>query len=260
VVIYFIFTQPIPLLKHPYTNIPAMKRILILLLALACFVPASSQKTCDAVYVNNGSIIRGRITEQNDTLVKIMTGCGSEFAFRKNEILRITVEKCVTTKARITRKGYMNFTSMGVLIGSTDNDKSAPFSVLMEHNYRFNKSIALGGVIGFEQLNESVLPLGANIKLFLPAGSTDFYIGSTAGYSFSLGKPADIAITKATGGFMFSTEIGIVIPVSVGSAISIAIGYRYNELHYELNNWYMGDYKQNNTYNRLMLRFGITIF
>jgi len=237
-----------------------MKRILALLLTLACFLPASAQKNCDAVYVNNGSIIRGRITEQNDTLVRILTACGSEFAFRKNEILRIAVEKCITAKARISRKGYMNFTSMGVLIGSTENDKSAPFSVLMEHNYRFNKNFALGGVIGFEQLNESVMPLGANLKLFLPAGNTDLYFGSTAGYSFSLGKPEDIAVEKANGGFMFSTEIGIIIPVSVGSAISIAIGYRYNELHYDLNNWYMGDYKQNNTYNRLMLRFGITIF
>jgi hypothetical protein len=237
-----------------------MKRTLILLLALACFVPASSQKTCDAVYVNNGSIIRGRITGQNDTLVRIMTCCGSEFAFRRSEILRISVEKCVTAKAAISRKGYMNFTSMGVLIGSTENDKSAPLSVLMDHNYRFNKTIALGGVIGFEQLNESVLPLGANLKLFIPAGKTDIYFGTTAGHSFSLGKPEDISIKKAKGGFMFSTEIGIIIPVSTGSAISFAIGYRYNELHYDLNNWYMGDYKQNNTYNRLMLRIGITIF
>ncbi len=80
------------------------------------------------------------------------------------------------------------------------------------------------------------------------------------GIQFSLGKPEDIAIKKANGGFMFSTEIGIIIPVSSGSAISIAIGYRYNELHYELNDWYYGDYKQNNTYNRLMIRFGISIF
>jgi len=237
-----------------------MKRILFILLALSFFRPASSQKTCDAVYVNNGSIIRGRITGQNDTLVKIMTCCGSEYAFRKNEILRITTEKCVATKAMISRKGYMNFTSMGALIGSTENNKSAPFSVLMEHSYRFNKTIALGGFIGFEQLNESVMPLGAGMKLFLPAGNSDIYLGTSAGYSVSLGKPADISIKKATGGFMFSTEIGVIIPVSSGSAISIAIGYRYNELHYELNDWYFGDYKQNNTYNRLMIRFGISIF
>jgi hypothetical protein len=237
-----------------------MTRILFILLALSFFRPAISQKTCDAVYVNNGSIIRGKITEQNDTVVKIMTCCGSLFAFRKNEILRITTEKCITTKAMISRKGYMNFTSMGALIGSTENQKSAPFSVLMEHSYRFNKTIALGGFIGFEQLNESVMPLGANMKLFLPAGNSDIYLGTSAGYSVSLGKPADIAMKKATGGFMFSTEIGVIIPVSAGSAISIAIGYRYNELHYELNDWYLGDYKQNNTYNRLMIRFGISIF
>jgi hypothetical protein len=237
-----------------------MTRILFILLALVLFLPASSQKTCDVVYVTNGSIIKGKITEQNDTLVKIMTCCGSVFAFRKKEILQITTEKCIPAKAMISRKGYMNFTTMGVLIGSTENQKSAPFSVLMEHNYRFNKSIALGGLIGFEQLNESVMPLGGNLKLFLPAGISDFYLSSSAGYSVSLGKPEGIEMKKATGGFMFSSEIGIVIPVSAGSAISIAIGYRYNELHYELNNWYVGDYKQNNTYNRLMIRFGISIF
>jgi hypothetical protein len=258
--IYFILTQPLPSLDHPITNILIMIRIIFLLLALAIFLPARSQKTCDAVYLNNGSIIRGKITEQNDSLVKILTCCGSVFAFRKNEVLSIAVENCVTHKATISRKGYMNLTSMGVLIGSTENDKSAPFSVLMEHNYRFTRSFALGGFIGFEQLNESVMPLGGNIKLLLPAGSSDLYLGSSAGYSVSMGKPEDVSIKKATGGFMFSTEIGIIIPVSSGSAISIAMGYRYNTLHYELNNYYYGDYKQNNTYNRLMIRFGISIF
>ncbi len=257
---YFIFTQLIPSGNHPFINIPVMTRILFILLALSVFLPARSQKTCDAVYVNTGSIIRGKITEQNDSIVKILTGCGSVFAFRRNEILQITTEKCNATKAAIARKGYMNFTSMGVLIGSTENEKSAPFSVLMEHNYRFNKTIALGGFLGFEQLNESVMPLGANLKLFIPAGSTDIYFGTSAGHSFPLGKPPGEAVEKAKGGFMFSTEIGVIIPVSTGSGITVAIGYRYNELHYELNNWYYGDYEQNNKYNRFMIRFGITIF
>jgi len=237
-----------------------MTRIFLILLALVFFHPVRSQKICDAVYLKNGSIIKGRITEQNDTLVKVMTCCGSVFAIGPNEVLRVTTEKCNTAKAIITRRGYMNFTSMGVLLGSTENEKSAPFSILMEHNYRFNKNIALGGVMGFEQLNESVMPIGGNLKLFALAGNTDLYFGTSAGYSFPLGKPGEMGIEKAKGGFMFSTEAGIVIPVSNGAAISFAIGYRYNELHYKLNNWYYGDYTQNNTYKRLMLRFGITIF
>ena len=83
----------------------------------------------------------------------------------------------------------MNFTSMGVLIGSTENQKSAPFSVLMEHNYRFNKTIALGGFIGFEQLNESVMPLGANMKLFLPAGNSDLFLALQPGIQFPWENP-----------------------------------------------------------------------
>jgi len=237
-----------------------MSRILFILLALAIFSPASSQKSCDAVYAINGSIIRGKITEQNDSIVKIMTCCGSVFAFRKEEILSIGNEKCISAKAEISRKGYLNLTSMGALIGSTENVKSAPFSVLMEHHYRINKVVALGGLIGFEQLNESVMPVGGTLKLFGPAGNADIYLGISSGYSFSLGKPGEEGITKANGGFMGSTELGIIIPVSAGSAITLAFGYRYNELHYDLNNWYYGDYKQVNTYNRLMIRFGIAIF
>jgi len=258
--IYFIITQPIPTLKHPFKNTLIMTKILIILLSLAFFIPASSQKTCDVVYVNNGSIIRGKLAEQNDSVIKIMTCCGSLFAFRVNEIIRVTNEKCNTSPLMNSRQGYMNFTTMGVLIGSSENQKSASFSVLMEHNYRFNKIIALGGFMGYEQLNESVMPLGANIKLFIPAGGSDLYLGFSGGYSVSLDKPEDMAIKKATGGGMFSTEIGVIIPVSVGSAISFAIGYRYNELHYQLNDWYFGDYEQNNTYNRFMMRFGISIF
>ncbi len=236
------------------------KIILIFLTLVFLFQPGISQKTCDAVYTANGSIIRGTITEQNDSVIKIQTCCGSVFAFLQREILQVTTEKCVSAKAMISRKGYMNFTTMGVLIGSTENQRSAPISLLMDHNYRFDKSIALGGFIGFEQLNESVMPLGGNLKLFIPAGNTDIYIGSSAGYSVSLGKPEDIGIKKANGGFLFSSEIGIIIPFSAGSAFSIAIGYRHNVLHYELNNFYYGDYEQKNTYNRLMLRFGITIY
>ena len=77
----------------------------------------------------------------------------------------------------------MNFTTFGVLVGSSDDQKSAPFSALMEHNYRFNKWIALGGVVGFEQLNENVMPLGINTKILFSAARIDYFIGGTGGYS-----------------------------------------------------------------------------
>ena len=58
-----------------------MPRFLVFLLALLFLQPARSQKMNDVIYLHNGSIMRGTLTEQNDTLVKIMTCCGNIFAF-----------------------------------------------------------------------------------------------------------------------------------------------------------------------------------
>jgi hypothetical protein len=236
-----------------------MYRFLVILMALMCFQPARPQKTVDVVYLRNGSIIRGTLSEKNDTTVKILTCCGSVFAFPAREVTRITQEKAVRTIMPIPRRGYMNFTSFGVLVGSTVDQKSAPFSAIMEHNYRFNKYLAVGGFLGFEQLNENVLPIGSDLKVFFPAGRTDFFMSCSGGYSISLEKPDETGMKKATGGMMAATEAGIIIPVSQGSALTLAIGYRYNVLNYNLNDW-RGDYTRNTTYNRLMIRFGISVF
>ncbi len=237
-----------------------MPRFLLLLLALMFIQPARSQKMNDVIYLHNGSILRGTLTERNDTLVKIMICCGNIFAFPAVEVSRISREKAVSENVQIPRKGYLNFTTFGVLVGSSDDRKSAPFSALMEHNYRFNKWIALGGVVGFEQLNENVMPVGINTKILFSAARIDYFIGGTGGYSISLGEPDEPGMEKATGGMMACAETGIVIPVSRGSGLILAIGYRYNVLNYQLNDWWRGDYEKEITYNRLTIRFGISLF
>ena len=237
-----------------------MPRFLVFLLALIFIQPAWSQKLNDVVYLHNGSILRGTLTEQNDTLVKIMTCCGNVFAFAAADVSRITREKTMRNQVLMTRKGYMNFTTFGVLVGSSDDPKPAPFSALTEHNYRFNKWIALGGLVGFEQLNENIMPVGINTKIFFTDDWIDYFIAGTGGYSISLGKPDEPGMEKATGGVMAGAETGIIIPVSQGSALILAIGYRYNVLNYQLNDWWRGDYKQQNTYNRLTIRIGISLF
>jgi hypothetical protein len=236
-----------------------MQKILFLLSALICLQPLWSQETGDVIYLTNGSIIRGTLTEQNDSVVKILTCCGSIFAFRTGEIIRVSKEVLPDSK-QIPVKGYMNFTSFGVLIGSSDDQKAAPFSAIMEHNYRLNKYLAPGAFLGFEQLNENVLPLGLNMKFFIPAKRTDFFVSISGGYSISLDKPEEVGMKKATGGIMADGETGIMIPVSKGSAIILAVGYRYNELNYQLNDWWRGDYTRNMTFNRFVIRIGISVF
>jgi len=157
-------------------------------------------------------------------------------------------------------RGYMSILSFGILAGTSADENPAPLSVITEHHYRFNKNISLGGMTGIEQINENTLPAAVNLKLFVPAGACDFFISGLGGYSLSLEKPKVVGIQKATGGFMAGAEIGLFIRVNGGSSVVIALGYRYNELNYKLEDWWIGNYERKITYNRFAIRIGIAIY
>ena len=237
-----------------------MKKILLILLALGVSVVMHAQRTRDVVMMHNGSILRGTITMQNDTVLLITTCCDNVIAVYPPEIREITAEKMADPEREVTRKGYMNITSLGVLIGSTDDTKTAPFSAIMEHNYRFNKNIALGGFHGFEQLNENLMPVGLNLKVMWPAGRSDFFIAFNGGYSISLERPEEQFMEKASGGVLAGTEAGLFVPVSRNSALVIAFGYRYNELNYRLNDDWFGNTDRHITYNRFSIRLGMAVW
>jgi len=56
------------------------------------------------------------------------------------------------------------------------------------------------------------------------------------------------------------SELGILIPVSQGTGLIFSMGYRHNKLKYQLEDWYYGDIDRDVTYNRFVLRLGISIF
>jgi hypothetical protein len=54
-------------------------------------------------------------------------------------------------------------------------------------------------------------------------------------------------------------ETGLLIPVNGCSSVVVAIGYRYNELNYDLEDWWVGEYERKMTLNRFSCRIGIAI-
>jgi len=157
------------------------------------------------------------------------------------------------------KSGYINFTTVGILAGTSADDHAAPVSFVMEHHYRFMNILAPGIFTGIEQLNENVMPVGANLKLILPGKRCKFFTGLMAGYSVSLEKPkmGEIKVSKAGGGFLAGTEIGLLVAVNSCSSVVIALGYRYNELNYKLEDWWLGNYTRKIVYNRFSFRMGI---
>jgi hypothetical protein len=237
-----------------------MKKILLISFCLTLFSVIKSQDITDVIYLNNGSQIRGKILENSPERTKIESCCGSIFVLSQAEIAKIDHETDIKSKNISKQKGYVNYTSLGLLIGSTVNEKVAPYSILMEHNYKFNKYFAIGGVFGVESLKEPVCPVALNLKAFIPLNSGELFFGTTGGYSISTENPVQYGIKDASGGYMFNMEIGYSIPVSELTGFFIAIGYRYNELNYKMEEWWMNNADRKIYFNRISLRTGITLY
>lgn len=219
-------------------------------------------QTTDLVYLNNGSIIKGKLVEQTDKQVKIETCCGSLFIYEKAEVDKTEVLN-EPLPGFIKNKGYFNYTSMGLLAGSEQDDKRSIFSVLMEHHYQINAYVSVGGVMGVEFYNESVVPLGGVVKCKLPLqGKSSFFASASAGHLMPMedAQSTDYEeITDTQGGPFINTELGIVIPSKTNTNMFIALGYRYNELNYVREDWYYGDVDRKVTYNRLSLKLGVML-
>jgi hypothetical protein len=155
--------------------------------------------------------------------------------------------------------GYVNTTTFGFLRGTKSDHRRAPLSFISEHHYMIRPNLSAGIMTGIEQLNENTLPLAGCVRL-QSRGTVHFFCDGYAGYAISLEKPDDpyFEYKKAKGGFMAGTGVGFYVPVNDCAAVFFGIGYRYNILHYELNDW-SGDFKRNFRFNRLNLRLGIVL-
>ena len=75
-----------------------MKKLLLVFVAFLSATLAFAQTTTEVVYLKNGSIIKGTVTEQNMTneTIKLQTADGSIFVYKLDEIDKI--EKVAQTQ------------------------------------------------------------------------------------------------------------------------------------------------------------------
>ncbi|MEN8139467.1 MAG: hypothetical protein ABFR62_13670 [Bacteroidota bacterium] len=237
-----------------------MKNFILAFLIIIPFL-VSAQKQVDAVYMKNGSIIKGNIISQDESTIKVETLCGNIFVYNIEEVDE-TKRENYTPFGNQKDKGYYNYTSMGMLIGSSSDEQTSVFSILMEHNYQFNKNIAAGAVTGIEWFNTSMLPVGANLKLIYPTNNNmSLYLGASGGYSFPLEdlKLDQFVVKETKGGWFGSSEVGVVFPSSGNANLFVALGYRYQDMSFVREEWWTEDVERKITYNRLSLKVGISI-
>jgi hypothetical protein len=172
---------------------------------------------------------------------------------------------------------WISYTELGALIGNPSNENDAPFIFHSSLNYAFHKNLSAGLGLGVEFIEETHLPVTANLlyqfgdkKIISP------FIRLQAGYQFALeskmtagrrnyistlkmadvywpGYYYDMEKLDAKGGFMANPSVGLVIYTKPGLGISLAAGYRYQQLNYKGSD----DYEIHVEYNRLSLTLGL---
>lgn len=232
----------------------------IFILSLLALSPLSFAQ--DIIFLKNGDALKGKITAKTPYEVTIENDCGIY------HLQHAEIDSSGNSQQKGKKEtGYLAGFSVGVLAGSTVNEIPYPFSLMMEQEYKFSPYFSSGAFLGFEAINEPTAPVGVMVKGILPYNESSFFLGAKAGFGFSLEKPEPEAynyyyyeITEANGGWLYNVEVGYSFPSTEHNSFFIALGYRYQELHYKLDSYYLNVVDRVMYFNRISLRLGIQFY
>ncbi|HZL10898.1 MAG TPA: hypothetical protein VFC65_12955 [Prolixibacteraceae bacterium] len=247
-----------------------MKKNLILFLLCLFLVPAFAQKSKkDMVYLKSGAIVKGDLITHDADIVKI-NSAGNFWVFKNSEVDSISrYSKKVSESNR--NKDYFFDTSMGILVGNSGNNQSAPFSFSTSVNFRIIDKLYVGAGIGAEFLDESYMPAFAQFQYKFRDTKFTPFVNLQVGYMVPLEDanrsqsviyydysssyyppPQSDGKLNAEGGFMINPSIGFQKFPSDNFGWFFSFGYRHHQLNYSGDN----DYKLEANFSRLSLKIG----
>lgn len=249
-----------------------MKPILILFLMIfnAGFLFAQKHLQ-DVVYLKNGSIVRGVITEFiPEQSVKIETADGNTFVFGMADVEKITREEAPCRSrlrpAVISTKGFFNDTETGMLIGGGDTSKfSTAYSLQNVSGYQVNRYLKIGAGAGIDHYNDyshTFIPVFGRISGDIVKYRVTPVYFVDAGYSFLIEKDeysSGIQEVRSKGGLMVHGGLGLKFYTATRVSFSILVGFKVQhserEYAYSWNESYI--YHEGRVYRRNTFRVGI---
>ena len=226
------------------------------ILFAAQFNPLCAQKKShDALYLKNGSIIRGKIIEHTSEVIRIRTNDGSEWVFPSSDMDRIEKE---STQQVVSPKGYQGYFSGGAVFGRDRYGLDLHGGVIMVNGYRFLDRYYAGLGIGIESFDGPIAPLFLDGRYDLLLGETRPFVFSKLGWAWQL-DGTNSSTYKNHGGLM--TEAGIGLQRYIGKSIGLvfSIGYRHQRLAYTYtDSWTGSKTRVSWIYDRALFRFGLT--
>lgn len=253
-----------------------MKKLVLLFLAFIMAFNVFAQSEKGYVYLKNGSVLKGKYAYlENDQKVKIESS-GNIWIFNMNEIDSISKKRIRTlddAEKTLSSSKFFYRTELGVLVGSSENSQTAPFSMSASANYILYSRLSAGLGLGVEFFNETYMPVFANFEYRLKESSSAPYAFLKVGYQVPLEESNAIYYDvypiwssvapwpgeysqegfDTKGGFLINPGVGYQQMFSQGFGMSFAVGYQFHRLNYEGEN----DYSLDVDYNRLTIKVGI---
>jgi hypothetical protein len=218
----------------------------------------------DVVYLKNGSIIRGKIIEQTNEKTIIQTRDHNRWVFTSSEVEKIATEP---RPFFLKKTGYLNYIEAGVLSGTTqtitnwqtDYKAYSTFSLQIFQGHQFHPAFGLGFTTGLDWYhNQTILPVALGIRGdFSQKRITPTY-GFDMGYG--LGWLNEQKNNKTySGGGLFALSGGIKIRTLSQTSFLLSLGYRHQfaRSNYDSPDAWGIDVENNETFNRLVLKFGV---
>jgi hypothetical protein len=230
-----------------------MKKTLFVLSFLLLSAVAFAQTPMeDVVYLKNGSVIRGIITEQKiGESLKIKLLGGSIFVFQQNEIDSVKKEAVIATAAPNSKKeyfrkdkGYRSITELGIICGFGSNNTQqyyygsntaqSDFGVSLHtiNGYQFSRWLFVGGGVGIDRFityKQTFSPFYLRVASeFLKKRATP-YIYADLGYAHMWKFKSDEYTTyNNQGGIYHGAGGGVRIYTQGRASVMMGVGYRRN--------------------------------
>jgi len=241
---------------------PAARLFCFLLCTIVTLNTLFAQRWEDVVYLRNGSVIRGKLTQPQPPGKVQIESNRNLWVFSQQEVLRLTQERY---SPNWTSKGYYGLTETGLLIGASAYNgvnSEQSFRLEMVNGYRFHRLLAAGAGIGVNFYQEShLIPLYAELRgELLNQQLTPFYVVQ-AGYGLPLsGQIKDEQAwgpnAQADGGWMYGAGLGLAVHTAkVSWLFGMGIRLQQNRTHYF--DWAGTSISDQLTHRRLGLQIGV---
>lgn len=217
----------------------------------------------DVVYLKNGGVMRGKILERKEGLLKLETRDKNVWVYGEEEVSEVKKE----TRAFFQKnQGYLNYLEIGILAGNNNNNSDffdtheqyASFQLRYFQGYRILPLFAAGITTGVDfYLKEVLLPVALSLRGDLTRSKVTPVYVIESGYGFGWLNRKTNNLTFE-GGWLFNAALGLKIHTLSSTSFVMSMGFQSQ--HSRIKNIFSPDNQREivQTYKRLTLRFGMS--